>query len=108
MMKKKLFILPLVAAMTLWMVGCGDGAPESPVSQAPIADTGLVPVDSSAFSQVGYDAAAQELTVVFRDTGSTYVYSGIPTDVGQAFMNADSLGGYYHANIRDQYESREK
>ncbi len=107
-MKKLVYVLPLVAVLTMGLTGCNDSTTEAPVARPPIADAGLTVVDSSAFSQVGYNADAQELTLVFRDTGSVYVYSGISPDVGQAFMTAESMGGYYHANIRDQYESSQQ
>lgn len=104
-MKKLLIALPLMAGLTMGLLGCGD-SPE-PAAQAPIADTGLVAVDSSAFSQVGYNAVAEELTLVFSD-GNVYVYSGISADLAAEFMSADSLGGFYHANIRDQFESTQQ
>ncbi len=103
-MKRLLFALPLVVGLTAGLVGCGD----TTTDPAPVAATGLMEVDSSAFSHVGFDAGAQELTVVFRDTGSTYVYSGISAELGQAFLSADSLGGFYHSNIRDQFESAQQ
>lgn len=106
-MKKMLYVLPLVAAVSIGLVGCNESSTDAPEVAAPMVE-GLTAVDSSAFSQVGYNADAQELTVVFRDTGSVYVYSGISPDVGQSFLNASSLGGFYHANIRDQYESRQQ
>lgn len=103
-MKKLWLALPLVVGLTAGLVGCGDPTTEP----APVEDTGLVEVESSAFSHVGYNAAAQELTLIFRDTGSTYVYSGITPDVGQAFLSAESLGSFYHSTIRDQFESTQQ
>jgi hypothetical protein len=84
-----------VAAVGLW-TGCGQQ------SAAP-AGSSLQAVESSVLSQVGYDAAAQELTVVFRDGGETYVYKGVSQDLYEGLVSADSIGGFYYANIRDKY-----
>ncbi len=109
-MSMKKFLLPvaMLSAALIW-TGCGE-APQTATQDAPVAAPALTmaDVDSSVFSSVGYDRAAEELVLVFRDTGRTYVYTGVPATVGEAFIAADSLGGYYHGNIRGQYPSEER
>lgn len=110
-MSLKKFLLPvaMLSAALIW-TGCGEApqtATEEDVSVA-AAPLTMVATDSSVFSSVGYDRAAEELVLVFRETDRTYVYTGIPATVGEAFIAADSLGGYYHGNIRGQYPSEER
>jgi len=53
----------------------------------------LVTVESSMIHAVGYDAAAQELEVVFN-SGKTYRYTGVPQTVYADLLAADSKGQY--------------
>lgn len=99
-MKIRMIGLPVLAVIaTLVVAGCG---------QKEMSETMLHEVDSTTFSHVGYDAAAEKLTVVFRDGGETYVYKGISADMYRGLLAADSLGTYYHANIRDKFEHDKK
>lgn len=111
-MKMRIMGVTMVACAAVLMVtGCGQSETETtPAVEEAVATAagGMVEVDSTVFSAVGYDATAQALTLVFRENGRTYVYSGIPAEIGEAFINADSLGTYYHANIRDKFESVEQ
>jgi outer membrane lipoprotein-sorting protein len=112
-MKMRIMGVTMVACAAVLMVsGCGQSettetAPTVEEAVATVAG-GIVEVDSTVFSSVGYDAEAQALTLVFRENGRTYVYSGIPAEMGEAFINADSLGTYYHENIRGKFESAEQ
>lgn len=62
----------------------------------------MQPVSSSSISAIGYDPATETLAVEFT-SGSTYLYSGVPVDVFQALRDADSVGKYFYARIRNQY-----
>ncbi len=96
-MKKNIIGLFAVLAVAATLVVSGCGQPE-------VAQPTLQEVESTTFSHVGYDPASQELTMVFREGGETYVYKGISADVYQGLVSAESVGAYYHANIRDQFE----
>jgi len=102
-MKVRTIGLPALAliAVTVSLVvsGCAQQEASHPA---------LHEVESTTFSHVGYDPAARQLTVVFRDGGETYVYKGIAPDVYQGLLAADSIGQYYHANIRDKFEHDRK
>lgn len=63
----------------------------------------MTPVSSSNIQSIGYDAEAEELYVEFLN-GSTYKYTGVPTDVHQALMTAPSHGQYLNANIKGVYD----
>ena len=59
--------------------------------------------NSTCFSQVGYDSFFDVLVVEFRDSGATYTYTDFSSDEWRSFINADSLGKYFNANIKDEY-----
>lgn len=62
-------------------------------------------VDSSMFSQVGYDDARYVLGVRFLDSGKCYYYIGFPSEEYEAFIGSDSLGRYYNEYITGEYYS---
>jgi len=91
--------LPVLAVMAVAAALIVSACGQQEVGEAVIHE-----VDSTIFSHVGYDPAGQQLTVVFRETGDTYVYKGVGADIYHGLLAADSIGSYYHANIRDQFE----
>ncbi len=62
----------------------------------------LVPVESSMIQAVGYDAAAQVMTVQFG-SGKLYEYREVPPDVHQGLMDSGSKGQYMNGNVIDCY-----
>lgn len=86
----------LVAGMALMVwTACTDPG-ERPVA--------LVEIDSTVISHVGYNPAVQDLTVVFRETGESYVYHGVPEAVHTGLVTSESPGRYFHTNVREQFE----
>ena len=63
-------------------------------------------VDSSNVDQIGYDADTSELHVIFKKTADCYVYSGVPADVYEQLMNADSKGQFLNQRIKGTYDYR--
>jgi len=63
-------------------------------------------MQSTAIERIYYSARRHELFVAFR-SGRVYVYFGVPGDEYRAFENAESLGRYFNARIRDHYDYRE-
>ena len=61
-------------------------------------------VQSSALEQVIYDPAAHTLRATFRDSGRTYIYRGVPQDVYDGLIFADSIGTFFNAHIRDNFD----
>ncbi len=59
-------------------------------------------VDSSNIEAIGYDAGNMELHIRFIKS-STYVIRGVPQDVYDGLMNADSKGSYYNRFIKKNY-----
>ena len=52
---------------------------------------------------VGYDAQSQTLEIEFQ-SGAVYEYLGVPREVHQELMSAESKGQYFNSEIRDDYE----
>ena len=59
-------------------------------------------VESAAIQVIDYDADRAKLFVRFV-SGERYVYVGVPGEVCRSFMDADSKGRFFQAEIRDQY-----
>ena len=67
--------------------------------------TEMIPVASSLLKTVGYDEATQELHVEFHKGNLTkYVYQGVTRPVYDAMMDAPSVGHFFLANVKKQYE----
>ncbi len=62
----------------------------------------MIEVDSSMIQAVGYDAAAEELEVVFN-SGRVWRYQGVPQQVYEELLAADSKGRYKRDCIIDCY-----
>ena len=63
------------------------------------------PVTSSNIASVGYDASSKTLEVEFH-SGSLYEYFGVPKEIYDGLMKAESHGSYFHRHIRDKYRYR--
>lgn len=61
-----------------------------------------MPIESQAISDIAYDEHRAKLFVQFTD-GDRYVYVGVPGEVHRSFVDAESKGRFFHAEIRDQY-----
>lgn len=59
-------------------------------------------VDSAAISEIDYDAGRAKLLVRFA-SGERYVYVGVPGEVHRSFLDAESKGRFFQAQIRDRY-----
>lgn len=65
--------------------------------------TEWVNVHSSAIRRVGYDSGSMRMYIDFEDSDPVYTFCRVPERVFQEFVNARSVGGYYHAYIKDRY-----
>ena len=59
-------------------------------------------VESSNIDAVKHDANEQALYVVFVSSAH-YRYGNVPRSVYDALLNAESVGKYFYANIRNAY-----
>jgi hypothetical protein len=59
-------------------------------------------VDSTAITAIDYDPSRAKLLVRFV-SGERYVYVGVPGEVHRSFVEADSKGRFFQAEIRDNY-----
>jgi lysyl-tRNA synthetase class 2 len=58
--------------------------------------------ESTAIRAIRYDEERQRLLVRFID-GDEYAYVGVPGEVHRSFVEADSKGGFFAAEIRGKY-----
>ena len=63
-------------------------------------------IESSSVDAVGYDPDSNKLYVRFVGSGRAYAYYGVSASVYDAFMAADSKGGFVNAHIKGRYEYR--
>jgi hypothetical protein len=64
-------------------------------------------VQSSALERVSYDKAAHTLRATFRNCGRTYVYDGVPQEIYDGLILAESLGNYFNCHIRGRFPFRD-
>jgi len=65
----------------------------------------MVPVESKAISEIGYDEEDSALGVRFLSGGLHY-YDGVPPSVWEQMQKAESLGKFFHSHIRGKYPAR--
>jgi|HubBroStandDraft_3_1064219.scaffolds.fasta_scaffold569495_2 hypothetical protein len=59
-------------------------------------------VESSWMASVRYNGERATLDVELR-SGEIYQYLSVPLEIFQAFLQAESLGGYFNRHIRRQF-----
>jgi lysyl-tRNA synthetase class 2 len=62
-----------------------------------------LPLESKMLASVAYDAEKQILYLRFRKTGDVYRYFEFPAADYQAFLDAESRGHFFLAQIRDRF-----
>jgi KTSC domain len=67
----------------------------------------MVYVQSTAIEQVAYDPKAHVLKAKFRESGRIYAYRDVPQELYDGLLFADSLGAYFNAHIRDNFDCEE-
>ena len=61
-------------------------------------------VSSSFINKIGYDKRSQTLEIEFHSgTCRVYAYYGVSKEVFKELSEADSVGSYFLANIRNEY-----
>ncbi len=63
----------------------------------------LETVESSMIHAVGYDPEKRIMEIVFN-SGRTYQYLNVPSDVYEGLMQAESKGSYFRSVILDMFE----
>ena len=59
----------------------------------------MIEVASSNLNAIGYDAKTQTLRVHFN-SGTIYDYYGVPKNMYDGLLHADSHGSYLHRHIK--------
>lgn len=76
-----------------------ETAPLPPAAE-PIA---MLPVSSSMAYAIGYNSQDQILQVEFQ-SGAVYQYQGVEADTWEDFQAADSIGKFFNAEIKGNYD----
>ena len=63
----------------------------------------MIRVNSSAISEIGYNAATLHLQIRFVQ-GHTYDFCRVPQSVFDGLYKARSKGTYYNDHIKDRYK----
>lgn len=64
----------------------------------------MVKVKSSNIEGVIYNDQTNTLEVHFKN-GNEYSYEAVPQDIYDALIHADSVGKYFHSNIKGKYKT---
>lgn len=64
------------------------------------------PVVSSQIKEIAFDKPRETLYVRFNNGGKVYSYTPVSLETYDKLMKADSIGKYYHANIRKAVKGR--
>lgn len=89
------------AAMTVAGAASAAAGDEAPAAAPSLAVT---TVDGSdLIGKVAYDAAASVLYVQMTLSSDWYAYEGVPADVAEAFLAADSKGTFFNTAIKGSY-----
>lgn len=67
----------------------------------------MIYVDSSNVDQIGYDEAASEVYVIFKNAGH-YVYEGVTPEVWDQFRNSESKGTFLNEEFKKKAYSFRK
>lgn len=59
-------------------------------------------INSKAISTIIYNHETKNLAISFQD--KFYNYKNVPKAVASAFANAQSVGKYYHSDIKGVYD----
>ena len=65
----------------------------------------MTPVKSSHVTEIGYDAAKQELHITYRD-GKTSIYSDVSPELHASLLASDSVGKALHKDVRGKFPHR--
>lgn len=60
-------------------------------------------VHSSFIAAIGYDLTARTAVVEFK-SGSTYAYANVHPKTMRKWVNAPSLGRFFHQKVRNHYD----
>jgi hypothetical protein len=65
-------------------------------------------LQSAAIETITYDENAHVLRARFRDSGRTVVYEGVPQELYDELIFADSIGAFMRQRIEGVYPARDE
>lgn len=64
-------------------------------------------VQSKALEHVTYDEVAHTLCATFRGSRRRFLYEGVPQEIYDCLLFAESLAGYFNSHIHGRFPYRE-
>ena len=64
-------------------------------------------VSSSNIDSVGYDTTTRKLRIAFKK-GTVHDYIDVAPELFNDLMDADSVGKFFHVNVRNKFKSKKK
>ena len=92
----------IAVAALLAFLACAGTARKTEVGSSGIQ---MLAVQSSMMTAVGYDAQNKTLRIRFIQDAD-YDYSGVPPEIYQSLLSAESKGKYYHRYIKGLFPSK--
>lgn len=107
-MKRNFWMAAAAVCAAMVMAGAASAvAEDEAVAAADVAAAPSVAVTtvdgSELIGKVAYDAAASVLYVQMTFSSDWYGYEGVPADVAEAFLAAESKGAYFNTEIKGKY-----
>jgi hypothetical protein len=62
-------------------------------------------VSSSNIRSVGHDVTSNTLEVEFTN-GSVFQYAGVPRELADQMVKAESVGSFFARNVRSQFQAK--
>lgn len=63
------------------------------------------PVQSSHMRAVGYEPTSRTMHIQFHN-GEVHEYTGVPQPFHDTMMSAESVGSFFHKNVKPFFNSR--
>jgi len=63
-----------------------------------------ISVESSMMLSIGYDENDAVLEIEFKSNGQVWQYYDVPEYVFQNMMGSESVGKYFHSDIKGKYK----
>ena len=63
----------------------------------------MLPTDSTNVKAIRYVRSSESLFILFKQ-GAIYRYGNVPANIYHAMLKAESIGSFFHHNVRMSYE----
>lgn len=64
-------------------------------------------IESSMITSIGYDSSIAVLEIEFKSNSAVWQYYDVPESLYYEFRGSDSVGKFWHANIKGQFSENQ-